>query len=339
MELNSISGIWSWFRHEVSGLVPLWFSEVFLGLPKATPLRFYAETETILSGGSTIIVPETLIEQDIALKRVSLQVVDVMFPAQRCFTRAVSLPPASSGSLEKMLTLDTLRATPFSEPEIYWSYRRDGREHDNLNLTQWIARREDIDTLARRLNAIGLRVRKVLVEGNETGRPLLDLTRKIAAGNRIWRVSNLLCILALIALFAYQMFYPAWLDRQEITNLNRDLTDLRVKAVSLRQQAEILRSEQAEKAALLDVIDAHLPLVDVLRDVTVAMSDDVWISDMNYRAPLVTLSGSTNGSAAQLVLDIAKSDHLQNPRLSGTVAKGSDQRERFELQLEIGARR
>lgn len=338
MELGRVLGVWAWFRSEVSEMIPAWFREIFLGIPKAVPLRFDTDTSEFLTGGKTIIAPDALIEGDISPKRIAPDVVDVMYPARRCFERKVTLPAASASAIEKVLALDTLRATPFSEGEIYWSYRRDHHTQEKLDLTQWIARREDIDAVMKRLKSTGLRVRSVLVEGNETGRPLRNLRREIAARNRIWRVLNLLCVLALVGLLSYRLLYPTWLDRQEIEALDHSLTDLRTRAVSLRQEAEVLRGAQTEQTVLLDVINRHVPLVQVLREVTVAMSDDVWINDLNYHAPQVSLSGSIKGSAAQLVLDLAKSGKLQNPRLSGSVSTGNDQRERFELKVEMGKR-
>lgn len=313
-------------------MLPQWVRSVFLGLPKAMPLHFHQDAEDIFVARRAVLAPRDLLHKPITAQAQDNQVVDVIYPQEHCLDREVHLPGAKGAAIGKMLALDTLRATPFKENDIHWSFRADDTGH----VTQWIARRDDISALRTRLAGLGLTVRKVLVEGNELGKPLADFGREIAARTRIWRVLNAICLLVLLGLCAYRLITPAWQDQQKMAALDRELTDLRVQTVALRQEADSLRQDLAARDALVKMVTEQVPLVHALREATVAMPDQVWVNDLTYRPPQLQLNGSVSGSAAELVLSLSEGTRLRNPRLNGAVSRGQDLRERFDLIAEIG---
>jgi Tfp pilus assembly protein PilN len=75
-------------------------------------------------------------------------------------------------------------------------------------------------------------------------------------------------------------------------------------------------------------------LSQTLRDLTVALPDTVWLSELGFSQTGAVLSGETADSAADLVIALAALREFENPRLSGSVSRTPAGREQFELVID-----
>ena len=95
-----------------------------------------------------------------------------------------------------------------------------------------------------------------------------------------------------------------------------------------------MRAERDEESRLLQELKQRPRLVETLREATVALPDEAWISTVTFRPNAVTLEGETSGAAVDLVLGLAEKRQFGNPRLSGATTRTATGKERFEIALD-----
>lgn len=321
-------------RAEFSSVIPDWVKTIFLAHPAAQKSEFSTETSAPQYGSNTVTLPASWLTADPDPQDVRrVRNVDIVLPQSLTLHRKIVLPANSIGKLDKVIALDTVQKTPFKPADIYSLFLAGETSAGKVAVDQWIVRRDLITTLRDRFEKAGLRIRRIDVEGN-TGKPLADFSSAIAPRASIWRWFNFGMVFVTLALLASLWAQPAWKDYSSLAQKTEELKDLKQDALALRTDVEALKETAAEKAEFLDRV-VHRPLfLETLRAVTVALPDEVWITDLLFQRDKIVLRGSSRASAAQLVLDLTQTPEFGNPRLTGPVSQTSDGQERFDITLD-----
>lgn len=317
----------------LSDAMPDWLSALILGQPMARALSFGpVDTLTRRKGSYTAPLAWLKAGADVPQKR-GKRFVDVVLPKGQLLGRAVKLPKAPRRMLNRAVTLDMLRRTPFKPDQVYSLLTDVQTDAAGTTLTHWIARRDDIDGLRARLATAGLLVRRVRVD-DTPGAPLADFSAEVYPAGRLWRRLNAVALLALVAVGGWMWTQPALEVQKARRAQEAELQRLTTEALALRQSMQVQSSEATERTAFLDRMTRRTPVVATLRAATVMLPDDVWLTDMAFDRTRVTVRGSTAGSAAQMLLDLPRNRLLRNPQLAGPVSQTSDGRERFDIVFE-----
>ncbi|SFI65463.1 PilN domain-containing protein [Jannaschia pohangensis] len=307
---------------------------MFLGLVSARPLIFDVDAESLNKVGRSVQVPRALITDRVnglkPLKRPII--VDAMIPADHLLERRINVPNTKSTDFPKLATLDLARKTPFGSNDVNWTLSEPERTGDRVILTQWVARRSDVAGLRERLHRLGLVVRQVRLIDHAKALPLADYTKEIDNG-RVWRVLNsglaTIALAAMVGIWAW----PGLVASRDLEALEAELTTLRGDAVAARQRVEGLRAEEVERVAYLAAVNAGPQLSGLLRDLTIALPDGTYLTDMNITPVRTTLTGETDTSAADIVLRLSQNDAFGNPRTSGPVQR-TGLGERFQIVFD-----
>ncbi len=126
---------------------------------------------------------------------------------------------------------------------------------------------------------------------------------------------------------------------QELGPATAELERVRISAVELQKELKKRRVSAEEQKALLDVTLGRPRLSETLRELTVALPDEVWISDLELNDSGLLVAGETAASAADLVIALARSRTFTDPHLSGPVSATASGGERFQLSLGIAVAR
>ena len=332
MTFGQWSALLNAYRTEISSALPAWVKAMFLGQPMATPLVFNASTRKITTQRDGIHIPDTLLRTDVhGLETLTPQNVDILLPEKELLRREITVPTKSLSKLDQVIGLDTIQKTPFKPADIYSTTQVVSTNGSVSKVEQWIARRDHVETVRSRLAALGLNVRRVYV--GEAA--LADFSNEVAPRARHWRAINALLILATVGLLSLWFLAPSWgsfqaLQKQEIIN-----SSLSKEAMALRQRVDGLQVGASERAAFIARVSQRQTVSSILRDLTVLMPDDVWLTDISIQNGRVVIRGSTAGSAAELVLSLTEDQRFLSPRLTGPVSQTADGRERFDMTLGL----
>lgn len=318
----------------LSRAMPDWLLALVLGRPMARALVF-DDAQTLSRKRGTFHAPKTWLtgKADMPPKR-GKRFVDVMLPQDRLLRRDVKLPKTPARALAKAVALDMLRKTPFKPDQTYSILTDVRKDPTGVNVTQWVARRDDIDGLRNRLAQAGLIVRQVLVAGSSADAPLADFSAEVYPMGRVWRSLNALAVVLALGAGAWIWVQPTLAVQEARRAQEAEVQRLTEQALALRESMKEQSTGATERAAFLERMTRRTPVVATLRAATVMMPDDVWLTDMAFDRARVTLRGSTAGSAAQMLLDLPRNRLLLNPQLAGPVSQTSDGRERFDIVFQ-----
>lgn len=313
----------------LSDALPDWLSALLLGQPMARTLSF-GPNDALTKAKGRLVAPAAWLKSDADVPaKKGKRYVDVILPDAQLLRRQVKLPKTPRRMLQQAVTLDMLRRTPF-KPEQTYSVLSG---IDGTSLTQWIARRDDIDGLCARLARAGLLVRRVRVAGAPDA-PLADFTARVYPAGRLWRGLNVLAVLTALAAGGWVWAAPVLKVQDALRAQEAEVQRLTAEALALRQGMQAQTAEDTERTAFLHRMTRRTPFVSTLRAATVMMPDEVWLTDMSIDRTRVTLRGSTVGSAAQMLLDLPRNRLLRNPQLAGPVSQTRDGRERFDIVFQ-----
>ncbi len=304
------------------------------GIPRAKTLTFSPNAQAITESGAVISAPYTLLAKTGTPPINTLTnpvIVDVILPQTACLIRDIALPKMSRKNLLQAIALDTQRTTPFQSDEIIWTYI----PVEKGKIRQFIFRQADAIELQMRLENSDLIVKQLMVE-KCADPPLFDFSSKLTDPYGFWRKVNFALTAILVGIIAASVWQPIATDRRALEHVNQEITELRKTALASRTELTEINGAQEEKAAFLQILSKQYFLADLLRELTVRLPDSVWISSIQYNGTEVIISGSVKGSAAELVLVVAQSNILVNPRLSGPVSRGQiPDTENFEIAATI----
>lgn len=311
-----------------------WLRAVFLAQPTATPLRF-GDVETMSWHEGAVLAPLALLDEVAPeLARGKPGTVDARLPADHLLRRELIVPWAARSRLRQVAALDLIRRSPFSADEVYWGLEPPERRDTMLRVVQWVVRREDVARLGLRLRGCGLELRRVGVWGRPV--TLVDLGEQGQWARRLRR-TNLALLGAILAVCLALWLSPAVAALWHAGRRGQHLEVARAEAFELRSQIDGLRADQTRRSDLLVAISQHPRLIQLLRDLTVALPDEAWISELRLRDRMVQIDGETQGAAADLVLRLSKQRSFAEPRLTGAVARTATGSERFELSFDLRA--
>jgi general secretion pathway protein L len=330
------SQVSQWFSEQLAGIFPDWFKSMFFGEPAVTEVRLVKSVQEIVRRKGQLVAPDTMLDPDgPEIRPVRRRIVDIWIPQSFFLRRVIEAPATARKNLRTMVELDMVRRTPFRPDAVFWAIAKPVKTAGSLQVEQWIAKRSDVDLLCKRAAKAGLHVRKVYIEGAPVNGPIVNFSANVTPNAGRWRLLNGALAATATATATMVFLYPAWQDSAENERLQSIIAENRSQAIEMRQEVETLRSREMERAAFLDIVYHRPRLSNVLRNLTVALPDNIWVTDLNFSPTRIIVSGEIEGSAAELVLALAKRNEFSNPRLSGPVARTGNGAERFELTLDL----
>lgn len=327
-----------WVLDETRSLCPRWFSAFFLGVRQALPLVFLPGATEIRITTKQVVAPLALLSRsDVPSTLLSPKPVEVdaILPQTEFLTRQIEVPTKAIMQMRSIASLDLARRTPFRAGEVEWTLSTPRVNGDRASSTQWLLHRDDLQRLKERLATARMTLRRVWVDGQpDTVLPVVDLTQRDVKKRNLWVRANGLISAMLLGVCGFTWLLPAIQNAQALAPEQAALENLRGKALAMRQEIETLRQAADERSAFLHSMTYRTRLGETLREATIALPDDVWLTELNFSQTGILLMGETAHSAADLVIDLADTRQFENPRLSGSVSRSANGGEQFELAID-----
>jgi general secretion pathway protein L len=333
------STTFGWVLRELRSMLPQWFNILFLGERDARSFVLSAGATSITGNDRRLIGPLTLWTsnaeaQDLGQHRSRSIIAEI--PKDLCLSRRIEVPARGASQVASIAALDLARKTPFRADDVYTALSPPEPGGDGFLVTQWVIRRADVARLERNLKGHGMALRGVRIAGTSTSPPLIaDLSAHNDRHAAVWRRINASLVSAGLVAAAIGWLYPAVQTARSLAALDARLQLAQEEAVRLRGEVEARRTLAGAEADFLSTVLLRQHLATTLRELTVALDDNAWLTDLSFSRTGVTFSGETATSAADLLIGLADSRSFENPRLSGPVSRSSTGSERFEIALDF----
>lgn len=255
----------------------------------------------------------------------------------------LTLPAAAEENLRQVLAFEMDRHTPFAADQVYFDYRvverREAERHLRVELVA--VKRPVIDRITR-----GLAERGLVPHGIDVARERDDNVLAVmginllapeqrASQNRRQLHLNLGFGLLLLVLLYGVMWQTLNTREQAIEAFRAETARIQAQA----QEVAALRKEllEAREAArfLSEKKTSHPVVMNVLRSVTAALPDEVWIQRLQVTQGKVQLTGQAPEAAA-LIGMLEAVECLRDPSPKGAFTPDSQSgKERFTIEVMV----
>ncbi len=260
---------------------------------------------------------------------------------EQCLERTARVPRAAREDIGAILRLEIESATPFSSDAIYWDYTvLPNREDSELLQVQYlIARNSIVEAAKQRLEQADLKILFAAVLDDAASTLLgYDLLRRsvprFATAGKSWRRYTILFAASAMIASIFSV-----LDQQDAALRQLDQEILARRKIASEMQAlskkEMIRADSI--AELVALRNTGPRLVDVWLNLTRAIPDSAWLSDLQFDGTEVELTGFA-ASAASLVDVLSRAPEWTEITFKAPVTMDERAgREHFVLGLRLRA--
>lgn len=257
-------------------------------------------------------------------------------PAGYALEREVTLPLAAEQGLERVVTYEMDRFTPFAAEEVFWSCTVERRDRAQGKLTLSIAlvprlRLMPMIEVLAQLKLVATVIESIALDGG---------VRHIALGEpdmrrQRWRRGGMIAGAAGCgALAVVAAGLPFLLQSQA-----RDAVETRIAALKPKvAEAEALRRRITASAAGSDAITSERArLGDALQTVatlTSILGDDTHLIGLVLRQRQVTLEGQS-AAAAKLITSLSSDPMIRNASFAAPVMRSETGADLFSIKAEV----
>jgi general secretion pathway protein L len=249
--------------------------------------------------------------------------------------RTVPLPLAAERDLDRVLTYDMERLTPFSAEEVFWAYAVEARDRARarlqvrLTIIPKVSVQEVIDLLS---SCAG---RPNLIEAaTDSGARIIRLQHERAAG-RIAQLSPRNAAVVLAALAGLLLISPFVRQSLEMADAQAQLDALAPRI----KQVNALRNRISGVGAGGDAVASETKrlgdMMEALAAVTEILPNDSYLTEFEMRERKLSLSGQS-ASAPKLISLLSADERIRNPSFTAPVTKSPDnKRDVFAISAEL----
>jgi general secretion pathway protein L len=317
-----VLGLWKFVR------------SIWTGQPIVSIAGFQGEPGTTFD----IEIPQSI--SDNAAKRLIVmrrRVIDLVLPEAMVLRRDLTLPNIPRKHIDQSILLNTLQKTPFRQDEILWTRSEPTYTSDNVMVSQWVAKREEVEDLGRWLAEKNLIVRRFIPSNGAAIRPFMDNAAHIFPRSALIHRLNIALILVILLVSLFNWLSPALQSQDQLRQVLDERTRLQTRALELRQNLDALIQEDEERAQLSAAVLDRVSIVENLLALTAILPETTWVSGLSMTQDSLVASVSSGTSAAELQIEISEMEGGPVSRISSPIVRASGGVERFELTFDLGA--
>lgn len=265
------------------------------------------------------------------------KIADLYMPKALAFERIITAPKKARRNFRRLAELDLVQKTPFNSSDIDWTLGELREEDGQIAASQYLLRKEDLANWESRFSEEGVTLRDVYISDGANHYRIAECIGTSAKRIKPLMYLNL-SLLGLATTLAFASWlYPAWIAKQDTSKLKNTIDSTLEQSVTLRQEVESLRLRDQVRSDFTNKLLRKRPIAEVLREVTIALNDDIWIETFQFGDHGVVLTGQTQSSAADVVIGLTNRKMFVNPRISGPVARTASGAEKFQISFGLMA--
>lgn len=260
--------------------------------------------------------------------------VEITIPPSAVLWREIVLPRKARRKAQAAIAMNLRQTMPAQGRGLHWRAAPARAEGDRLRYPVLIAKADQIADLSRAIERRGGRLLRVIVEGPP---PVLFFEDDRAARPRTrWlMVATAIVAFGLVA----QIGLLQWriqLVTADNASLAAEIGEMETEAIAIRAtleaQDEVARSLRADLARF----DAGRRFLPLLAGLTLALPDDVWISEMSGRGGTLVVAGFAKRDVTEVVAAVARIAGVVGVKLNGPVTVDTRTGDRrFEMAITV----
>lgn len=270
-----------------------------------------------------------------------LHSVGIRLPIGQCFERRVELPRVAREDVGRMLSFDLERATPFKASDVFTAYlvAEEAGTKGKQRVRHLVIKREAVDPLLADVRAAGLE--PAFVDCWHTtpasGLSVNFLEANVPARTGLARHVSLPRVLALLVLLLAALASTLELSRYEsaLAEITAQTAKMRVQAAAVRSALERSDAAVADLKRLQDLKLNQVSAVAVIEELSRALPDSVWLTDLRIEGGVVDIIGLAKSGAALPSLFVGSALFTDASLTAPLTLDPREDKERFSLRIRV----
>ncbi|MEE4358882.1 MAG: PilN domain-containing protein [Desulfococcaceae bacterium] len=123
-------------------------------------------------------------------------------------------------------------------------------------------------------------------------------------------------------------------QQQTVRELNKEMKQLRKEIAEMEDTQQQLEVLQTRINRLADLRQNHIPLLDIVRELTAIIPESAWVQDFSFSEKGIQINGFAD-SASELIGILEASPLFADVSFLSAIVKGRDGKERFSIGLSM----
>lgn len=264
-------------------------------------------------------------------------IVTVLLAEEDVLAKRFSLPLAAADNLNEVLGYEMDRQTPFSIDQVYFDWRELGRNPDSgrINIELIVVLKSFLEPLLQEIQALHLQPR--LISVNRSDYRDINLLPSAGTAGSLKQTNKVTLTLGGLAvtLLLAALYIPLMHYQSGIEGLQERVNTLRHQA----KAAQILLEERNNMLARTRFLEnkrrLHVPVLDILLELTTVLPDDTWVSRLILHDGELQIYGESE-SATSIIQLIEDSNMFSNANFAAPVTKNPRSRkDRYQVSASI----
>jgi general secretion pathway protein L len=320
---SAASGALGWWAGELRSLLGGRFWERLLG---AEPIVIEQATGAVRLGERRVDPSRLAARQraDVVLE----------LPASEALVKTLHIPAAAEADLQRLVTFEIGRLTPFGAEHAYFAHEKRRRNADgSLELRVTVVAREPVDATVADLAARGFSVRHVQVAGSAA-----NLVPALAARPMLWTGLNRALLVLLLLAAAAAAAAPIATSYRRAAALDAQIAALRPAADAASREREARGAVAARQAEIARTLASTASPLAVLDALTKAIPDGSYLTSFSLSGREVLIDGLSPAAAGLPQALEAMPGVLRVSYRAPVVRDAASGLERFQFSLLLGKR-
>jgi general secretion pathway protein L len=255
-------------------------------------------------------------------------------PGAYLLERPVALPLAAERDVERVLTYDMERLTPFSAEEVYWAATVEARDRarGRLLLRLAVIPRSRVQDLVKIL--VGGGAPPSLIEAETPTGPRTIRLRHDTASGRIARLSPRAAAAVLGALAVLVVVSPILRQSLDIMEAQSQIDALAPRIALVNTLRNRIAGAGAGGDAVAGETKRLGDMMEAVAAITEILPDDSYLTEFTMRERKITLAGQA-GSAPKLISDLSGDPRIRNPAFTAPVTKADNHNDVFAIRADL----
>jgi general secretion pathway protein L len=255
-------------------------------------------------------------------------------PPATVLERPVTLPLAAERDIERVLTYEMERLTPFAADEVFWAHSVQARDrtHGRLQLVLTLVPRMAVQALLDTLATCA--GRPSLIEAETSSGPRFIRLQHETGPGTIARLSPRTAALSLAALAALVVISPFLRQSLDLAEAQSQLDTLAPRIALVDNLRNRINGAGAGGDAVASETRRLGDMLQALAAITEILPDDSYLTEFAMRERKITLSG-LSASAPRLIGALSADRRIRNPAFTAPVTKDNNQKDVFSIRADL----
>jgi len=263
-------------------------------------------------------------------------VLDLLLGPELLLEKRLTLPVVARSNLSKAIDLNMRQSLPGGGADLLWRYGTGKRDGATLDIPIYLLKHSALTEITSVATSHGAKVRSIRVAGDVSAQPFWDDRKRVDRLRRFWGIVTIGLVTALAGLFAWNELTETRSFQSHITRLEDEKAALSSQAVELRTKLDAENNSFAAISRDLELFKAEYHRLPILLDLTEALSDATWVSELAISGSDLHLSGFTGRDVTEVMASLRELSWVQRVDLDGPVSFDSfSRRNRFDLSITL----